>query len=222
MTRIYVVRHREALGNVQHVFQGHCDLDITETGKKQLECLEKRFESIELDKIYSSPLKRTRATANAIKGDKAITPLICDGLIEINGGFLEGKPTSETFGTMPELSDIWLNHPHKFHPDGGEFMGDAYERIWETVLNIAKENEGKNIACATHGGVTRCLLCRLLFGDIEKLKNVPWSDNTAITLIEFDSDFNPTLKFYNDVSHLPPELNLPKNRISKYAFGVKK
>lgn len=222
MTSIYIVRHCEALGNAARLFQGHTDLDISETGIKQLEFLEKRFESIQLDRVYSSPLIRTQKTAAAIKSNKPLKVEIHKGLIEINGGFLEGKPFKDTFGTMPELADIWLNHPHKFHPEGGEAMASAYERIWETVLSIAKENKGKTVACATHGGVTRCLNCRLMFRDIKKLKDVPWSDNTAIALIEFDDSFNPKLKFLNDTSHLPEEFNPKNNRISNIKFGENK
>ena len=48
-------------------------------------------------------------------------------------------------------------------------------------------------------------------------KDVPWSDNTAISLIELDDYFNITLKFYNDASHLPEELNPKRSRIGSYA-----
>ena len=39
MTKIYIVRHCEAIGNVKRIFQGSTDLDISETGAKQLEYL---------------------------------------------------------------------------------------------------------------------------------------------------------------------------------------
>ena len=63
MTKIYVVRHCEALGNVMRIFQGSTDLDISELGAKQLEFLRKRFKNIELDRVISSPLLRARKTA---------------------------------------------------------------------------------------------------------------------------------------------------------------
>lgn len=222
MTRIYIVRHCEALGNVMRIFQGLTDLDISENGTKQLEYLKERFSGIQLDKVYTSPLIRTRKTAQAIKGEKAIDIEICEGLIELNGGVVEGKPFKETFGANPELADCWDNHPQDFYPEGGEAMYNAYERIWNTVTEIAKSNKGKTVACATHGGVIRCLNCRLTLGDITQLKNMAWSDNTAVTLIEFDDNFNPTVKFTNDVSHLPEELIVKRNRISSYISGENK
>jgi len=218
LTEIYLVRHCEALGNVSHIFQGTTDLDITDSGAKQLSLLTKRFNNIHIDKVYSSPLIRTKKTAEAIIANKQLNINLCDGLIEIHGGIVEGKPVIETFGKMPDLLDAWDNHPQDFAPENGEKMVDAYARIWNTVLSLAKENCGKTIALATHGGVLRCLLCRLMFNDINKLKDTPFSDNTAVTKLVFDDSFNPEIIFYNDITHLG---NTPINSISRVSTFLK-
>ena len=216
MTEIYMVRHCEAMGNVKRLFQGTSDFDISETGEKQLEYLKNRFKDIKLDKVYTSPLIRARKTALAVIGDRSLEPIDEKGLIELDGGIVEGKPFKETFNSIPGLADAWDNHPEDFAPEGGEKMRDAYERIWNTVKKIAAENKGKAVACTTHGGVTRCLLCRLLKGDITKLKEMPWSENTAVTLIRFDDNLNPEVVFYNDTSHLPEGLIPKRSRLSSF------
>ena len=71
MTRIYMVRHCEAMGNVKRLFQGSSDFDISELGAIQLEFLSKRFQNTPIDRIYSSPLKRAVKTAEAIAKNKA-------------------------------------------------------------------------------------------------------------------------------------------------------
>ena len=211
-----MVRHCEAIGNVKRLFQGSSDFDISETGEKQLEYLTARFKDIKLDKVYTSPLIRARKTALAVIGDRDLKPIDEKGLIELDGGIVEGKPFKETFNSIPGLADTWDNHPEDFAPEGGEKMRDAYERIWNTVKNIAAQNAGKTVACTTHGGVTRCLLCRLLKGDITKLREMPWSENTAVTLIRFDGELNPEVVFYNDTSHLPEELIPKRSRLSSF------
>ena len=216
MTEIYMVRHCEAMGNVMRLFQGSSDFDISETGEKQLEYLKNRFKDIKLDKVYTSPLIRARKTALAVIGSRDLEPIDEKGLIELDGGIVEGKPFVETFNSIPGLADTWDNHPEDFAPEGGEKMRDAYERIWNTVKKIAAENKGKAVACTTHGGVTRCLLCRLLKGDITKLKEMPWSENTAVTLIRFDDSLNPEVVFYNDTAHLPEELIPKRSRLSSF------
>ena len=216
MTKIYFVRHCEAMGNLKRLFQGLSNFDISETGAKQLEFLNNRFKNIKIDKVYSSPLTRAYKTGLAVKGNKKIEIEKCDGLIELNGGIVEGKPFAETFSAMPELADAWDNHPEDFHPKNGESMRSAYERIYETVKKLAQENRGKTIACTTHGGVTRCLLCRILFNDIHKLKDTPWADNTAISLINIEDDGKMSVEFYNDTSHLPQEFLPKRTRISTF------
>ena len=221
MTEIYLVRHCEAMGNVKRLFQGSTDLDISETGAEQLEYLKRRFENIPLDRVYTSPLIRAYKTALAVIGDKKLTPIKCDGLREMGGGIVEGKPFTEAFGENPELAEIWDKHPQDFAPEGGEPMRDAYERIWNTVKEIAADNCGKTVACASHGGVIRCLLCRLLYGDISHLAEMGWSDNTAVTLLRFGGEEKPEVVFYNDASHLPPELIPKRSRLSSFIGNEK-
>ena len=215
MTRIYIVRHCEAAGNHKRLFQGSTDCDITELGGRQLELLSKRFEKLHIDKIYTSPLIRARKTAQAIRAGRDIDIVALEGLTEIHGGIVEGKPFLETFKKIPMLGEIWNERPQDFEPEGGEPMRKAYERIWETVLKIAQENDGKTVAIATHGGVTRCLNCRLLYGTIDRLKDVEWSENTSVTLVEFDDNFNAELKYMNDHSHIPDELLPKRSRIAE-------
>lgn len=222
MTKIYIVRHCEALGNVKRLFQGSSNFDISDTGAKQLKYLTERFKDISLDKVYTSPLLRAKKTALAVIGSRDLLPIDEIGLKELHGGIVEGKPFLQTFQSIPGLADTWDNHPQDFAPEGGERMRDAYERIWNTVLKIADENRGKTVACTTHGGVTRCLLCRLLLGDINRLADMKWSENTAVTLIEFDDNLNPNVVFYNDVSHLPEDLIPKRSRLSSFMGGDRK
>ena len=222
MTRIYIVRHCEALGNVQRIFQGSTDLDISELGAKQLEHLKNRFKNVPLDRVFSSPLLRAIKTAKAIIGDKPLEVETNKGLIELHGGVVEGRQFVEAFNSIPGLADAWDNHPQDFAPEGGESMRHAYERIWETITELARENKGKTIACASHGGVIRCLTCRLLYNDINRLKDTKWSENTAVTLIEFDDNLNPKIITLNSVCHLPAELVNKKSSLASFMKGGKK
>ncbi len=213
MTKIYVVRHCEAAGNHKRLFQGSTDCDITELGIRQLEFLKERFKDIPLDSIYTSPLLRARKTAEALRAEKDIGITVLDGLAEIHGGIVEGKPFFETFKSMPQLAEIWNNHPEDFAPEGGEPMREAYERIWNTVLSVAEQNRDKTVALAAHGGVIRCLCCRLMYGTINRLKDTSWCENTAVSLVTFDDDFKSKLQYMNDHSHLPGEFLPKRSRI---------
>ena len=66
MTRIYLIRHAEAEGNLYRIAQGQYDSLITDRGYRQIEALAGRFDDIPIDAVYSSDLSRTCITAAAI------------------------------------------------------------------------------------------------------------------------------------------------------------
>lgn len=217
MTYIYLVRHCEAMGNHKRIFQGSTDCDVSEIGTVQLGYLKERFKDVKLDAVYSSPLIRAQKTAEAISCGKGLQINIRHNLAELDGGVVEGRPWQEAFNAIPGLADAWNNHPQDFAPQGGEAMRDAYVRIYNEIIELAHANRGKTIAAASHGGVLRCLTCRILYNDITRLKDVPWHENTAITLIKIDDSDKISIEFFNDYSHVPPQYMPKRNRIVEKA-----
>lgn len=217
MTYIYLIRHCEAMGNLKRVFQGSTDCDISETGAKQLEYLKECFKNIRLDAIYSSPLIRARKTAEAAAFGKGLEIITRQNLTELNGGVLEGRPFQEAFNSIAGLADTWNNHPQDFAPEGGEAMRNAYVRIYEEITELVRINRGKTVAAVSHGGVLRCLMCRVLYNDINRLKDVPWCENTAVTLLKIDDSDKIGVEFFNDYSHVPPEYMPKRSRIVSMA-----
>lgn len=213
MTQIYLIRHCEATGNQKRMFQGSTDCEISETGAIQLKYLKERFKNIKLDAVFSSPLIRAQKTAQAICEDKNLKIVIRENLRELHGGVVEGRPFNEAFNSIPGLADAWNNHPQDFAPEGGETMRNAYARIYDEIIDIAHQSKGKTVAAATHGGVLRCLMCRIFYNDITRLKDVPWCENTAVTLLKIDDTDKITVEFFNDYTHVPTEYMPKRSRI---------
>lgn len=206
------------MGNVRQIFQGTTDCDISDLGGRQLEYLKRRFADIELDAVYSSPLLRAKKTGLAIIGKKKLELKVDAGLIELDGGVVEGRPFVEAFKSVPGLLDTWQNRPEDFWPPEGESMRDAYARIDRTMEKIISENRGKTIAVSSHGGILRCLLCRFIKNDISFLNDMPALENTAVSLIELDVNGNVNVPVLNDISHLPEGLINRKSRVAAYAM----
>lgn len=213
MTTVYLIRHCEAEGNVLGIFQGTTDLDISATGKKQLEFLSERFKNIHIDKVYSSPLIRAYKTAEAVAKPKGLKVIADAGLTEINGGIIEGMPLTDIFENFPDLEYKWCHEFHNFAPENGEAIRDTYERVWAAAKKIIAENDGKTIALASHGGALRTLICRLTVGALENINGVPFSDNTAVSKIVFEDTEHWRCEYINDASHVPQEFMPKKNKI---------
>lgn len=205
MTTVYIVRHCEAYGNKARIFQGTTDCDITETGARQLESLAERFRTVPLDKVYTSPLIRAKKTAEAMNRYHAAPLVVEPGIIEIDGGEIEGISWVDFPKTKPVLEYNWSVEPHKFAPRGGESMKELYARVSKTLQRLVEENKGKTVALATHGCVIRNMMCYASGRPVEQLKEVKWADNTGVFLLQYEGDGLPEIKLFNDFSHLPED-----------------
>ena len=215
MTKVYVVRHCETMGNSKKVFQGSCDLPVTEIGEKQLACLGERFKEIYLDKIFVSPQLRAQKTALAIAHPKGMEVITQTDLREIDGGVIEGLTMGEIFEKYRSLEDTWNDSPQDFSPQNGESMRQVYNRVSALIKKLVSENKGQTFAIVSHGAAIRNLICYLTKGDVEKLNDVPWCNNTAVSLFEIDENKVNTV-FFNNTDHLSDDLLPDYSKIVSY------
>lgn len=206
-TRIILIRHCEAEGNHKRIFQGHFDGKVSENGRAQLERLAERMKSLPFEAIYSSPLSRALETAKAANRYACLPIQTREGLMEISGGRWEGKPWASFPELYPKESEAWNLHPQDFHPQGGESMREVYDRIWNTITQIVRENQGKTVCVVSHGCAIRNFICRAKGFPIEELKNIDWCDNTGINIIDFDCQMNSELVLESDASHLDENIS---------------
>ena len=69
MTKIYLIRHAEAEGNLYRRIQGHWDGSITPLGLQQIDALAQRFRREHIDALYCSDLSRAKQLAQASLAD---------------------------------------------------------------------------------------------------------------------------------------------------------
>ena len=206
MTTIYLVRHCEAMGNINRIFQGHTDEEISDNGRLQLEKLAERFRDIHLDVLYSSPLKRAYRTAEAVNRYHHLPIHTDERLIEINGGHWEEKPWEALPELYPDEWEAWSCRPWSFAPQNGEPMRAVYARMTEVLSAIAEDHPGETVGVASHGCAIRNALCWASGRPIEQLLEIPWCDNTAVSVLEFE-DGRPSIRLANDNGHLDDALS---------------
>ncbi|MCL2634406.1 MAG: histidine phosphatase family protein [Oscillospiraceae bacterium] len=208
MTEIYIVRHCEAEGNTSGFFQGITDCGITERGQLQLELLKERFHNINLDVIYTSPLKRTMLTAEAVQGGRDIEIIKEPEIIEINAGDMEGKLWSELPVLYPDTYSLWESDIGAFQAPNGESTRDVYKRMKQAITRIAQDNRGKTVAVVTHGCAVYMLMSFIHgYSEEEIGKRAFWSKNTSVSLVNFDEDMKPEVVLFNDDSHISENEN---------------
>ena len=89
MTRIFLIRHAEAEGNLYRRAHGHFNGMVTVRGNKQIELLKKRFDGEKVDAVYSSDLDRATKTATAISEPRELQIITSEMLREVKMGVWE-------------------------------------------------------------------------------------------------------------------------------------
>lgn len=206
LTKILLVRHAEAEGNVKRIFQGWTNSNLTERGIKQARRLAERLKDEEVDVIYSSDLKRAYDTARFIADYKSLDVFVIKELREIFGGDWEDIPFEELSKKWPQEAYNLDYCLHMLCTPNGESTLQFQKRMVNAINLIIAENQDKNICVVTHGTAIKVLLCYFYQKPIEDIVNIIWGDNTSISIINIDNDeFNVEIE--NDNSHLDDELS---------------
>lgn len=216
MTRIYLIRHGEAEGNLYRRFHGWYNSSLTATGLKQLDCLAQRFERVPLDAVYASDLRRACDTAQAVAIPKGLDVQVEPGLRELGVGIYEDLPFGELGHRYPEAKRRFLSCSPHFAPQGGETFHQVAQRMTRSFFHIAQAHPSQSVAIASHSTAIRCLQAALRGKHPSQVQELKLCENTGVSCYEVQGE-KFRVVFENDASHLPPALATMARR--QRAFG---
>ena len=202
MTQIFLVRHGEAEGNLYRRAQGQTDVSLTAEGKRQLPYLTARFSAVKLDAAYASDLRRAYDTALACVGNKPLTVIREPRLREMGFGAWENHPWGEINRFDTAQKTAFLFDPAHFSVPGCENFYDVQSRTVEAMREIGERHDGQNVLVACHGMVIRIFFAWLRGVPSERIDEVDFVDNTAVSLLQYENG-SFTLAWENDTAHLP-------------------
>ena len=201
MTRIYLVRHAEAEGNLYRLAQGQFNGLVTRRGYDQIRALRRRFEGVKIDAVYSSDLFRARTTARAVSEVRGLPITLREELREVNLGWWEGLTWQEIGQRDPEQLHFFHTDLSRLHVEGGESAARARDRVMAELCRIGAMHEGQTVAVFSHGAVIRAVLGTLRGLDLSDMDQRLLGDNTAVSLLEWkDGELQEI--WANDRSHL--------------------
>ena len=203
-TKIFLVRHAEAEGNLFRVAHGQYDSNLTPRGYRQLAYLRERFRGEKLDAVYGSDLTRAHATASALYIPMALAFRAEPLLREICLGHWEQKTWAEIQREDLQMYIDFNKHPHLWRTEGAETFAQVRSRTMEGLLKIAAENPGGTVAATSHGAALRTLLAAAEGLPLEETGSTGHGDNTAVSLVEVEGE-RIRVVFRDDAGHLPEE-----------------
>lgn len=190
-TTLYLVRHGETEYNRKGIVQGGgVDSVLNATGRSQAEALAQRLQSVGIDSLYASTMRRAKQTARILAGPhRTLSRTYLRDLSEMDWGVFEGAPPSEERdASMQALKETWRNGDYARPVEGGESIRDVQARARRAVRHILAREAGRTALVVTHGRYLRVLLATVLddYG-LEHMSDLDHS-NTCVNRVVWNGE----------------------------------
>ncbi|MCK0112995.1 histidine phosphatase family protein [Ornithinimicrobium sp. F0845] len=207
MRNIYVVTHPEATHHVEGVVGGWYDSELTKRGRQHAGAIAEAVrELVPTDartELFSSDLRRTAQTAEAISRVLGVEPVLLPDLREKSYGEAGGRPQAwldERFVPPPALGER-MSHDEGI--PGGETKLELATRIYRAMEEItARECEHQVVV--THGGALTFVIAAWIRMPLDAAGYAAFrSTSGGITHLREDDFFhNRQVVMLNSVDHL--------------------
>jgi 2,3-bisphosphoglycerate-dependent phosphoglycerate mutase len=207
MRTLYVVTHPEATHHIEQVVGGQFDSDLTTRGRQQASAIANRLaEMVPADvgiELFTSDLKRTVQTAEAIATTLDLSPVLMSDLREKSYGIAGGKP-------QQWLDDRFIFPPavgERMHHDegieGAETRAELAHRAYRAVDQILT-HDCRHQIIVTHGTALTFVIAAWIRMPLEAADYVSFrSAGGGITLLREDDRYHyRTVESLSNTSYL--------------------
>jgi broad specificity phosphatase PhoE len=215
-TRLYLVRHGATQLTAEDKFSGSIGVDLSEEGRGQAQQLAERLADDKIAAVFSSPLSRTLETAQILAGPHALTPVLCDGLREIDHGHWEGLTRTEVEAKFAGEYASWDSDPFTFAPEGGESGISVLARALPIIREIVVQHAGENVLVVSHKATLRLILSSFLGFDARGYRDRLDQAPACLNILDFKDPVRARLMLFNDISHYADHPRRPNAHLSKW------
>ena len=193
--RLYLMRH----GDVSYFDeQGRPfppnEVTLTARGQQQAQAAARALEGITFDRVISSDLPRTIATAAAVIADRPVIHERRQDLREIQPGRLSEIPRDGLSDHFLKAFDEAISPATQFL--GGETFGSLMERIGNFWRGLASDSGWNSVLVVAHGGVNRALIAHALGLDL-KFFGCLEQDPGCINILDVDLSGRALVRLLN-------------------------
>ena len=208
---LYITRHGQTRGNIEHFFQGQMEGELTPVGCEQAKKFGNFYRNLTFDEIYCSDLLRAKKTLEIIleqnlheENKKLIK--YTQVLREINGKSIEYKPLS--------VESKLRNNPSgrfRFNStgEGDETMIDLFYRMSQFIDELIRKNISKDYS----SGITKENVYKLneeannisyddfinLWKQGKLTNNTNWDDEIKVKKIFILCHWGPIFEIFNNI-----------------------
>jgi probable phosphoglycerate mutase len=156
-TDVLLVRHGESgsmVGDASLALtDGQTDPPLAPGGAAEAELVGARLARLDIDAIYTSPLRRCVETAEPLARALGVIPQVERDLREVFMGEWEGGLYRKKFAERDPIALRMLAEQRWDVIPGAEPAGEFAERIRSVIAKIASAHVGRRVAVFSHAGV---------------------------------------------------------------------
>ena len=185
--KIYLGRHCKTAWNLEHRLIGTTDLPLCDVGWAEIEETLPIIESLNFDRIVTSPLKRAHDTSKSY-ADKIGIPLDNhQDLRELDHGDWNGQKYDDLLADPEgDFKKWWIDGDISIPiPNGPETLEEVQQRIVRTISEIALAYPAEKVLVVMHKHIRSIFTCYLLGVD---LSNFRANINETVEPIELSDD----------------------------------
>lgn len=136
MAKIFLFRHAQTTDNLEGIFSGRRDPDLTPSGIEEAEKIRDLLKNENVTKAYSASNKRTKRTLEIVlEGHKNIEIISDPRIRERDYGDLTGKNKEQISKLYPTDYPKW-HRGYDTPPPGGESIKQVEKRVTDFIKDI--------------------------------------------------------------------------------------
>ncbi|MCW2541643.1 MAG: bifunctional RNase H/acid phosphatase [Frankiales bacterium] len=200
-TRLILLRHGVTDHSVARVFAGRSDLHLNTLGQGQARRAAQRAMTYgPVDVVISSPLQRTRQTADQVAALTGSRFEIEPDVVETDFGEWDGYSFAEVRERWPVELAAWMADETVAPPKGESFEA-VTERVVAARDRILARYAGQTVVVVSHVTPIKVLVRLALLAPPQALHRM-FLEPASISVIDYYGDGPVSLRAFNDAAHL--------------------
>jgi broad specificity phosphatase PhoE len=200
--RLILVRHGQTHCNVQEIWHGWDDCDLTDEGVRQAQAAGERLACEPLSAVYSSDIPRALQTAQAIADFHHLVPILDRGLRERNAGGFGGIAVDEVVREHPNVWEDRAKDYWGWRPPEGESLREVLDRSLASIDRMRRDYPNETVVAVTHMATKRVLISHLARIPMEHTFEMEFP-STGVSIFRFEGLEKPVAEVLNDAVQVP-------------------